>query len=317
MLCAIGYHAGDIDQAWRLADWMRILGPYPGHTLLVARDSSTTDKPFEAVGFDSVQEIAITDDRWKKWPESPNNVFRKLAKHIEYAIKTKYWLFLEPDCAPISRDWLDVLEAEFKRGQKPFMGARVTGAGDSPEHMSGIGFYPGRLTSYAGKATIAMEIPWDLEAADQIRPKAHFTNLIAHNWRPPTFSSLEEMRAEIPPSAVLYHKDKTGNLIGLLRQLQNLPVPALAEERELCPIPLGPQQARESAPSSTNDVKLGSLTEGESLNSRGGQNLIPWASKLQSEEAIKRLAAELKTFCTAPVYTGKVRRELKLAGVIK
>lgn len=68
-------------------------------------------------------------------------------------------------------------------------------------------------------------------------------------------------------------------LLALRCELQTLPVPVLASPKysrsqngsqEL--VATGQAgEARESTPSSTNDAKLGSLTEGESRNSRGGQ----------------------------------------------
>lgn len=318
MLVCLGYHAGDLTQAERLADWMRELGPYPGHSLLVARDKSAQAQPFANVGFDSVEEIVVVDDAWGKWPESANNVFRKLAKHIQYT-KPQPWLLLEPDAVPIASGWLDALAAEHKRGNMPFCGNFVAGVqagGDaSPDHMSGVGVYPGKLTDYAGLATVAMEVPWDLAAADQIVPHAHFTELIQHNWRPPEFNSLEEMRAELAPRTVLYHKDKTGRLIELLRAERNktLPVPVLAETESSTRPTDRNRSSQGEARESTSSKGRPEHVEGP--DSRGGQ-LIPWENKLDSLEEIKRLCAALAAFCDSPVTTGKVRDELAFARVI-
>lgn len=314
MLVALGYHAGDLAQAQRLADWMRELGPYPGHSLLVARDSSTLARPFADVGFDSVEEIVLSDEH-HKWPESANYVFGKCAKHVQYALKAPYWLWLEPDAVPVSRDWLDALEAEHRRGNKPFMGDLVPGGADSIDHMSGIGVYPGKLTDYAGLATVALETAWDLLAADLILPQAHITELIQHNWRPPDFANAEEMRAELNPQTVLYHKDKTGRLIELLRA--NLQVPVLAEPMKRTSAGASPEEggeARESIPAKV-DHQAKAIKDQDSC---GLQSISkPWESPHDSIEAIKSLCAELKSYCTAPAHTSKVRKELKIAGVIR
>lgn len=218
MLVTIPYYAGDLEAAERLEERIRALGPYPGHSILAARDSSTDKKLFRDCGFDSWQETVITNDAWKKWSESPNNAFRHISMHVEHT-KPQPWLWLEPDCCVVRAGWLDAIAAEYQvalKNRKVFMGCFVPGVEDTPDHMSGIGVYPGKITSWAGNAKQAHEIPWDIYAARQIVPLAHFTRLIQHNWRAPEFDSLAAVRAELWPEAVIYHKDKTGNLQRIL-----------------------------------------------------------------------------------------------------
>lgn len=131
------------------------------------------------------------------------------------------WLFLEPDCCPLRAGWLDAIAAEYKAAGKPFTGARVEVA-DVPLHMSGNAVYPVDMFAHAGLALIANDIAWDVAAASQIVPQAHFTKLIEHAWKHPTFESWEQVEREVSKEAVVYHASKDGSLIRLLRERTNL-----------------------------------------------------------------------------------------------
>lgn len=220
MLIAIAYCTKDQDQAERLAGWMAEIGPYPNHRLLVARDVRAKENVFSAAGFASVQEIVITDDAWDSWPQSCNNAFRHVGKHIEFTTKEPF-LWLEADVAPIRAGWLDAIAAEYASCGKPFMGDRVEVEG-VPLHCSGVAVYPGILSNHAGLVYLAQEMAWDVMAAEQIVPQTHFTKLIEHAWKHPTFESWEQVEREIAPETLLYHASKDGSLIVLLRERKNL-----------------------------------------------------------------------------------------------
>lgn len=224
MRVVIGYCSRDEDQASRLADWIRDLGPYPGHTLLVARDNSSHIRPFSNVGFDKVDEIEITNDAWKHWPESCNNVFGITARHIQALMGAEPFLWLEPDVVPLRTGWISSIEAEYRACGHPFLGDFVsvhTPELDVPDHMSGIAVYPGFMQKEAGAALNCHEIAWDVAAAYQIVPRMATSKLIMHAWKHPPFTSYNDVEGEIyahKPECVLFHADKSGTLIELLRQ---------------------------------------------------------------------------------------------------
>lgn len=233
MLIALPYCSTDREQAQKLCDWMAELDTYPNHTLLIFQEKQAQPLTIKAE-FRKVETISFVDS-FNRWPISTTNAFQTVARHIEYNQKQPF-LFLEPDCVPLKKGWLDAIEAEYGRTKKPFMGAFVPGVGGSPDHCSGIAVYPGEVIKFAGQALMLDEdAPWDLTAADTIRPQAHFTDLIQHRWdRPahPPFKTLEEFNGIVTKECVLFHADKSGSVINLLREGREVAEPALLQRSE-------------------------------------------------------------------------------------
>lgn len=223
VLVVLGYCDKDEELATKLAGWMAELGPYTGHKLLVARDISSKVRPFTNVGFDEVTEIEIRDDVWRHWPESCNNVFSHVSRHIEYVLGAQPFLWLEADVVPLRSGWLNSIAMEYEQCGSRFMGDFVsvhTPELDVPDHMSGIAVYPGSMTNNAGMALITQDMAWDVAAAYQIVPRMATSKLILHNWKHPPFEDFDAIRKEIydkKPECVLFHADKSGSLIDLLR----------------------------------------------------------------------------------------------------
>lgn len=217
MLIVLPFFTGDRDQAVRLAGWLRDLGGCKGHRLLLVRDHRAEPITDFAESFEVVEEIVVTDDAYNEWSKSANLMFRRAFKHIEFVLKERYVFWWEADVVPMREGFIDLPEAEYLKVGRPFMGDLVN-VKDVLPHMSGVAFYPGELTRWAGTALQAHDIPWDVHAAHQIVPKMHSTRLIEHSWKRPPFTSIEQVHQEIDPETVLYHQDKTGVLIRLLRE---------------------------------------------------------------------------------------------------
>lgn len=275
MLIAIAHCLKESEQTKRLAEWLAELGPYPNHRLLVGRDARAEPNLFANSGFASVEEITITGDVWNKWPESCCNAFRQIGKHIEYGTKEP-WLWMEVDAILLRKDGFDLIEAEYKASGKPFLGdfVHVPEMMDVPDHMSGVAVYPGILSNFAGSAYLAHETAWDVVAASQIVPQMHRSKHILHRWKHGAFETWEQVQKaifDVKPEACLFHADKAGSLIDILRAMHNnnSPVPALAVsdfggESPSCEIPdNASHEARESAA----EVSNGSINR----DSRGGQ----------------------------------------------
>lgn len=227
------YSLKDQEQAVRLAAWICELSPdLRRHSVLIVHDARCALDSVAAIQgslsstFGTVESIAIADDAYDSWPHSCNLMFRRAGKHIELGPNPEPWLWLEPDAIPLRPDWLDTIEAEYKTAGKPFMGDRVEVA-DVPLHQSGVGVYPATLSNHGGLAYLALEIAWDVFAAEQIVPQSHFTKLIEHSWKRDhvtkenllvTFDSLDQVEREISPEAVIYHASKDGSLIERLRE---------------------------------------------------------------------------------------------------
>jgi FkbM family methyltransferase len=200
---------------------MNDLGGCKGHEVLMIWDTRCYSGTVDAIGielskaFDKVYPYEEKSEI-NGWPEGANCFFRITACRLETKPDTKYFMWMEPDAIPLRKGWLDMLEAEYRQAKKPFMGDRVQ-VGDIPLHMSGVGIYPLPLHAYAGEAYRAAEVAWDMAGKDQIVPQAHFTKLIEHAWKHPTFSRVEELQTQIRVEAVLFHSSKDGSLIDLLK----------------------------------------------------------------------------------------------------
>lgn len=224
MIVCIPYFSGDREQAIRLIGWLKELGSCENHDLLLVRDQRC--QPITDLStFGKVHtELVIKDDHWNKWPESANHVFCTLARYLEYNHpQYKYWLYLEPDCVPLTSDFLDQIETQYKKLPKPFMGAFVPRFGDSPDHCSGIAVYPNPIVTVAGLILMSdgESVPFDLYAAGMILPQTQFTTLIQHRWdRPPKppVTSMEDIYKVVTKECVLFHGDKGGSWIEVLRK---------------------------------------------------------------------------------------------------
>jgi hypothetical protein len=154
------------------------------------------------------------------WPLGPNTVFQQvLWFQIHGKIKGSF-LWIEPDCIPLSPEWLDRIAGEYIRENKPFMGAYVdvqTSQGFRiPPHMTGNGVYPEDAYKLAPKLLEARMTPWDVYSAREILKRCHFTSLIQHEYRYEEIQTLEDYRKIVKPEAVVFHTDKFGAIIRLL-----------------------------------------------------------------------------------------------------
>lgn len=341
MLVALAFFAGDRNQAVRFSDWINEIGDYGNHKLLIVRDKGADKIPGLGSTFGSVEEIVVTNDAWNKWPESCNNAFQQSARYIDEFHKVP-WLWVEPDCIVLKPSWLDDLEAEYIRGGKPFMGDRVR-VENVPEHASGIAVYPPGLARHAGLALIAHETAWDVQAASQIVPHTHWTNLISHKWKHPPIqnqSEFENLMSQLPKECVLFHADKSGSIYSFLRKARTVssgstqivePVfqsPKSSGSTVVQSEKIDPNSSPDTSPtvltrsflSSSSDlagrIETERLTE-QKLNEIHNQLLPkPWENKKESEREVALLCEALALFCGAPVYKKRVRDALRKVNII-
>ncbi len=157
----------------------------------------------------------------------PNSSFRQVAWDA-YMNKRGPYFWCELDCIPLTRDWLDKLESEYKSCGKPFMGANVQ-IESVPEHLSGNAIYPTNIPEVAPtlvKRTEwiprgqerSYELAFDIAGAREVLPQSHFTNLIQHKFRFKGFESRYEFDAVIDKNAVVFHSDKKGTIFKYLRE---------------------------------------------------------------------------------------------------
>jgi hypothetical protein len=205
------------------------------------------------------------------WPVGPNRVFQQVL-WMQYHKKLQGpFLWVEPDCIPVAPDWIDLIADEYQRLGKPFMGAIVeqdlAKGQRARRHMTGNAVYPDQAHLLAPKLMTAYGTAWDVLAAQEILPQAHLTKLIQHDWRRPEIQNVAELRRALLPDTVLFHSDKYGaiirimrqqggNLAGTARQPVPEPLPARSEIPEEMPILEYAAQRGALAPSPSLDDAL-------------------------------------------------------------
>lgn len=249
MLICLHYCRKDQHLVLALADWLTELGPFPNHDFLIFKDHRVAPFPC-SLAAKSVKEIVITDDVTNSWPASANNAFKKIAKHVQYAMGAQPFFYIEPDAVILRASAFDEIEAEYRQAlaeKKYFLGDLIDHRKQLPGsvlHMSGVGCYPGNMTQYAGEVFYADDkTPWDIAAGPAIHAQAKQSELLLHVWNQngqglAPFKNWQDVEQKIfarRPKCAIFHSDKTGSLLALLRERKNFsggfPVPVSAEGR--------------------------------------------------------------------------------------
>jgi len=245
MLTVIPFYSGDVAQARELLKWIKDLGGCPEHSLLLVADAAIQwsiglemialgNKAFRHTG------LITTKESVAGWPQGSNMLWRTTAAHCK-AHRTSF-LWLEPDAIPLKPGWLDQIQKAYDASKKQFLG-RVYAAlheGVPPKSMSGIAVYPENVIDLV-ESKINWNNPWDMEISDIVVPLAESTKLIQHFWGPaqnqaPTFASVRTKDSpvntftldNIDAQAVVFHRNKNGTLINLLRNKLNIAAPEIA-----------------------------------------------------------------------------------------
>lgn len=221
---------GDENQAIALLEWIAELGKNDARCYILCSAECQHERMVE-IGkrsFTYTQWIPDAEGVKSNWREEghlnksaagPNSLFRQ-AEWFFYLNNLGPWLFLEPDAIPCRRDWLNLLDDEYTKCGKPFMGFIVTRQshpGDVGKHMSGVGVYAQNTPGILKKATLGTGMAFDVAAADVMVPLAHDTRLIFHRYRPPGFTTQEDFEERVKPEYAIYHACKDGSIIPFLK----------------------------------------------------------------------------------------------------
>lgn len=219
MLIVFPFCEKDAPQALKCAEWMRELGPQKAHQCLVATDAGSYPQIIEALEtvFSKVDVLVPRNVPTDPWPVPTNHVFTAVVQEVEWNRGGTPFLWWEPDAIARNSEFLNRIDSEFKGCGKPFMGdlVRVQGV---PEHMSGIAVYS-RMTQFAFHFAHLDKLAFDVALAPQILPWMHRTTQIQHEWKPEPFKTESDLN-RLRPEAVVYHQDKTGSLIDLMREMK-------------------------------------------------------------------------------------------------
>lgn len=236
IIATIAYCKHDIELAKNLLKWIGELGGCPGHSCILVADNVIPKEERKAMKELALPSFANVDTIPVAIPATgfaPNHMFMLAAQQIMFSYKLP-WLWLEPDCVPLKSGWLSRLSEEYAGSPKRLMGNLIdsTQPGLPAVHLTGVSIYPCDVFPLfdAFKSISSANVAWDMEAAGATVPRAKNSQFMQHLWGtrelPPTF--VKESAAGQPvnakplsfirPDAVLYHRNKDGTLINLLRE---------------------------------------------------------------------------------------------------
>lgn len=236
MIVAIPFCSIDAPDALALLEWIEALGRLDEHTCLLTMDAGvqwSTAAAMAAAAQRSFGEVHIvsTEEPVEGWPAGPNALWLEAARFAEK--QGQPFLWLEPDAVPLKSDWMTKLVAAYSElSSSCFMGHlyKTNSEKFPPVVMSGIAVYPAGAVHLV-EPTLTANPPqaWDIAATDAIKPHWSNTKLIYHFWGEqnlaPTFAREKNEHsskntftlANIPEEAVIFHRNKDGTLLNILR----------------------------------------------------------------------------------------------------
>lgn len=237
MRVILPFHAGDAHLAKEWVDWALDLTTEKHGDLTLVCDNQVDAKVIAEIHtvaarvFNSTRILSVSNRR--RWPDGPNHMFKEAAK----AHANEPFLWMEPDAIPLKPGWLELIEDAYVSCGKPFMGHRYECHNPRfPQFlMSGICVYPAN----AREMVPVLEntpLAWDVESAETMVSHGAHTSLITHFWGepnlPPTFVALDAQARprnsftvdQIPSDAVIWHRNKDGSLVRLLRRRMGIAV---------------------------------------------------------------------------------------------
>jgi hypothetical protein len=231
VLVVLPFYTGDAQELFRLLEWIEQLGGCKNHDALLVTDAATN---WDLVRFAAQQasqsfssiRVVAHEKQLRGWPQAANALLFLSVRQI-----SRPFLWLEPDAVPLKPLWLDEIEHAYEGCGMPFMGCimETNQQGFPGRYMAGVGVYPGdsaaRLLPFE-----ECDRAWDIASAEDVVPHTANSPLIQHFWGernlPPTFTAKRTKQSainalsldDLSPKAVVFHRNKDGMLIRLLRR---------------------------------------------------------------------------------------------------
>lgn len=157
--------------------------------------------------FETVEILNINPADMPKMERTPESkpvwvdaMFNQVVRRMNKAYKDP-WVWLEPDCVPLKRNWKDALHEEYFSQPKRYLGVRLSYGEAKALTMHSV--FPADALRDV-EAAMELSIPFRFYAFDlSTRSKL---------WQYETITSLDD-RHKISASTVLVHSDKAGVLI--------------------------------------------------------------------------------------------------------
>ena len=228
IVLTIPYHSGDRDRASELCKLIGEIEPERRNdwvVRLVARfDCEHIDTlSMNAVGRRFDMSWTRTEPHAVGWPAGPNMMARQILHGVPRWLEDCGWsnatgiMFMEPDCVPLSRDWLTKLAAEWELARAN--GKRIMGSwrdsGVPMGHINGNCIITPE--SAMGLARhINQYFAWDCAISPYVRNHWHITGLIRNDFEGK--NATEELlrtpeTGDTAPVMVHGYKDRSAQVI--------------------------------------------------------------------------------------------------------
>lgn len=217
ILCVIPFDSSDSERAERLCDliyWQSGKDNAGRHVLLVATNDTHPERIAKVrisaeLAFQTVDVIKAVVSPDKSKLERINSVFAQAAMHIRRNYRCAF-LWMEADCVPLKKGWLESLAKEYDNQPRRYMGCHVK-AGESTYLFRVAIYHPGvysDLDQYFQDG-----IPFDVSSGPEMLVKSTKTKLIQIG------KYVDGM--EFNPEAVLFRRDESGVLVEKLIESAN------------------------------------------------------------------------------------------------
>lgn len=238
LLIVTAYCESDAKQCVRLYKWIGQLGGIKNNRVLFVTDKKTPPELIKAVCAEAkpvcagYETLLISDSPvGSKWPRGANWAFMQASKKVLEGYNQPF-LWLEPDCSPTRKGWLEAIENEYAECGMKYMGSKMRNKPPLPEiGMWGIAVYhPDVYPIFMETTARRMNIAFDVTMANRLVPQAHDTKLI-QCINGPGRQPQRVLTNHIKPETVLLHQDKWGDVINILSKPIET-TPEVKENRE-------------------------------------------------------------------------------------
>jgi hypothetical protein len=213
IIIALAYHQENAPQCEKLLDFIYKLNDrrQTGHIVLandsaVHAENKNRIKISAELAFEGVHQLDIrplADINANKILRV-NNAFRQVAQFIEDGFHWPF-LWLEPDCTPVDKEWFAKLCFEYVTQPRSYMGSRMRVAvkeGDGQMFMARTSIYPANTASQLPKG-VDIKAPFEIMSGPVVVPKMAITKKIQQL----VIKSQDDI-SKVRPDAILVHGDK-------------------------------------------------------------------------------------------------------------
>lgn len=222
----------DKEQAVRVLNWQTELCPKQPNELHLLTDEGVECDDLVRIAQASWQKVHLhrIQPVKGKWPQGNNHAFAETCRIMGQFVKP--WLLWETDAIPAKPDWLQVLEAEYAKAKRPFMGAWV----EHYDILNGGAIYPPDVLPWilnfmrrpavdqmAYDCAVAPELIWYVHPASHLMPNIFYSRSngrpggIGIKPNPPEWTK-RMFEWVCTHDVCLLHRDKAGACIEFLRE---------------------------------------------------------------------------------------------------